>query len=170
MVIRYSFNAVYLNNIPGERLALPSNVRIMFEVQDLKYATLATVSRCGMVSIQLVLIAAFEGLNCVDTYKIWFSEEVLTTQTIFENYLATLRNVPFDEQEREQQLRAQVCSVLSKLVVVSEIFKGRCYYRNYGLACAKRMCWHYRTILWAWCPCHSSVGRSRKSAPHYGFH
>lgn len=34
----------------GERLALPSNVRIMFEVQDLKYATLATVSRCGMIS------------------------------------------------------------------------------------------------------------------------
>jgi dynein heavy chain 1 len=58
----------------------------MFEVQDLKYATLATVSRCGMI---------------------WFSEEVLTTQTIFENYLATLRNVPFDEQEREQQLRNQ---------------------------------------------------------------
>ena len=34
----------------GERLSLPPNVRIMFEVQDLKYATLATVSRCGMVS------------------------------------------------------------------------------------------------------------------------
>merc|ERR1719376_229898 len=33
----------------GERLAIPPNVRIMFEVQDLKYATLATVSRCGMV-------------------------------------------------------------------------------------------------------------------------
>ncbi|KAL0969613.1 hypothetical protein UPYG_G00229830 [Umbra pygmaea] len=31
----------------GERLSLPPNVRIMFEVQDLKYATLATVSRCG---------------------------------------------------------------------------------------------------------------------------
>lgn len=29
----------------------------------------------------------------------------MTTQTIFENYLSTLRNVPFDEQEREQQLR-----------------------------------------------------------------
>ncbi|PWW79978.1 hypothetical protein C7212DRAFT_355935 [Tuber magnatum] len=33
----------------GERLNLPSNVRIMFEVETLKYATLATVSRCGMV-------------------------------------------------------------------------------------------------------------------------
>ncbi|KAF2072162.1 hypothetical protein CYY_006521 [Polysphondylium violaceum] len=68
----------------GERLALPNNVRIMFEVQDLKYATLATISRCGMV---------------------WFSEEILTTQMIFTNYLETLRNEPFDPQEKEQQKR-----------------------------------------------------------------
>lgn len=33
----------------GERLSLLSNVKIMFEVESLKYATLATVSRCGMV-------------------------------------------------------------------------------------------------------------------------
>jgi dynein heavy chain 1 len=33
----------------GERLALPHNVRVIFEVEDLRYATLATVSRCGMV-------------------------------------------------------------------------------------------------------------------------
>ncbi|XP_039279680.1 dynein heavy chain, cytoplasmic [Nilaparvata lugens] len=60
----------------GERLSLPPNVRIMFEVQDLKYATLATVSRCGMV---------------------WFSEDVLSTEMIFENYLARLRNIPLEE-------------------------------------------------------------------------
>lgn len=33
----------------GDRLKLPSNVRIMMEVDTLKYATMATVSRCGMV-------------------------------------------------------------------------------------------------------------------------
>lgn len=33
----------------GERLNLPHNVRIIFEVDTLKHATLATVSRCGMV-------------------------------------------------------------------------------------------------------------------------
>ena len=33
----------------GERLNLPTNVKIMFEVESLKFATLATVSRCGMI-------------------------------------------------------------------------------------------------------------------------
>ncbi|CEG69843.1 Putative Dynein heavy chain [Rhizopus microsporus] len=64
----------------GERLNLPPNVRIMFEVETLKYATLATVSRCGMV---------------------WFSEDIITLPMIFSNYLDTLRNVPMDEIEEE---------------------------------------------------------------------
>lgn len=64
----------------GERLSLPPNVRIMFEVQDLRFATLATVSRCGMV---------------------WFSEDVLSTEMIFENFMATLRNIPLEEAEEE---------------------------------------------------------------------
>lgn len=65
----------------GERLSLPPNVRIMFEVQDLKYATLATVSRCGMV---------------------WFSEDILMTEMIFENYILKLKNIPLEgEDERE---------------------------------------------------------------------
>lgn len=64
----------------GERLSLPPNVRVMFEVQDLKYATLATVSRCGMV---------------------WFSEDVLSTEMIFENYMLRLKHIPVDEGEDE---------------------------------------------------------------------
>ncbi|KAH3764595.1 cytoplasmic dynein heavy chain [Pelomyxa schiedti] len=65
----------------GERLALPKNVKVVFEVQDLRYATLATVSRCGMV---------------------WFSEEVLSTQMIFYNFLHQLQSQPLDEHERLQ--------------------------------------------------------------------
>ncbi|KAF4518251.1 hypothetical protein B566_EDAN010397 [Ephemera danica] len=64
----------------GERLSLPPNVRIMFEVQDLKFATLATVSRCGMV---------------------WFSEDVLSTEMVFENFLCRLRHIPLEEGEEE---------------------------------------------------------------------
>lgn len=50
----------------GERLNIPDNVRIMFEVETLKYATLATVSRCGMI---------------------WFNENTLTLDEIFDNRL-----------------------------------------------------------------------------------
>ena len=64
----------------GERLAMPDNVRIIFEVKDLKFATPATVSRCGMV---------------------WFSESSNSLPMIFENYLLNLENVPLDEQEKE---------------------------------------------------------------------
>ncbi|KAG7158919.1 Dynein heavy chain, cytoplasmic-like [Homarus americanus] len=64
----------------GERLSIPPNVRIMFEVQDLKYATLATVSRCGMV---------------------WFSEDVLSVEMIFENFMLRLSNIPVEETEED---------------------------------------------------------------------
>jgi dynein heavy chain 1, cytosolic len=56
----------------------------MFEVQDLKYATLATVSRCGMV---------------------WFSEDVLNTEMIFENDFAKIKNIPLDEGEDDSLIQ-----------------------------------------------------------------
>ena len=57
----------------GERLSLPPCLRIMFEVQDLKHATLATVSRCGMV---------------------WFSEDVVTVDMYFDRYLGRIATKP----------------------------------------------------------------------------
>ena len=56
----------------------------MFEVQDLKYATLATVSRCGMV---------------------WFSDDVVTPEMIVENFVQTLRNKPLEESEEDIRSR-----------------------------------------------------------------
>lgn len=67
----------------GERLAIPPNVRIMFEVQDLKYATLATVSRCGMI---------------------WFSDEVLSCDVICQNFFLRLRNIPLEESEEDSHI------------------------------------------------------------------
>eukprot|EP01129_Flabellula_baltica_P006002 TRINITY_DN2210_c0_g1_i2.p1 TRINITY_DN2210_c0_g1~~TRINITY_DN2210_c0_g1_i2.p1 ORF type:complete len:4545 (+),score=1094.61 TRINITY_DN2210_c0_g1_i2:1851-13637(+) len=64
----------------GERLALPNNVKIIFEVENLQYATLATVSRCGMI---------------------WFNEDTLSNQMIYDNYLDTLCSVPFEDSEKE---------------------------------------------------------------------
>lgn len=64
----------------GERLNLPSNVRIMFEVEHLRYATLATVSRCGMI---------------------WFSEDIVQPEMHYAHYLATLKTVPLDADDEE---------------------------------------------------------------------
>ncbi|EAQ87359.1 dynein heavy chain [Chaetomium globosum CBS 148.51] len=64
----------------GERLNLPANVRIMFEVENLKYATLATVSRCGMV---------------------WFSEDTVTPDMMVTNYIETLRSVAFEDLDED---------------------------------------------------------------------
>ena len=60
----------------GDRLSIPPNVRIMFEVESLKYATLATVSRCGMV---------------------WFSEDIVTLDMMFSHYLKRLKQNNFDD-------------------------------------------------------------------------
>ena len=57
----------------------------MFEVQNLKYATLATVSRCGMI---------------------WFSDDIVSPEMIIQNYLNRLRSIPleeFDEDTKFQQ-------------------------------------------------------------------
>ena len=59
----------------------------MFEVQDLRYATLATVSRCGMV---------------------WFSEDVLSTDMIFDNHLSRMRSIPLEETEEDTRHLRQV--------------------------------------------------------------
>lgn len=64
----------------GERLSLPPNVRILFEVETLKYATLATVSRCGMV---------------------WFSDDTVTSDMLVSNYLQGLRSTAFDEVDED---------------------------------------------------------------------
>ncbi|ODV77051.1 uncharacterized protein CANTADRAFT_86169 [Suhomyces tanzawaensis NRRL Y-17324] len=45
----------------GERLALPDNVRLIFEVDSIKFTTPATISRCGMIWFDSSLIP-IEGL------------------------------------------------------------------------------------------------------------
>jgi dynein heavy chain 1 len=55
----------------GDRLQIPSNVRILMEVDNLKFATLATVSRCGMI---------------------WFANNIINYEMIFRRYLSLLGN------------------------------------------------------------------------------
>ena len=56
----------------------------MFEVEHLKYAALATVSRCGMI---------------------WFSEDVVVPDMVYEHYLKTLRAIPLDEDDENSDIR-----------------------------------------------------------------
>lgn len=74
----------------GERLNLPANVRIMFEVETLKYATLATVSRCGMV---------------------WFSEDTVTSMMMVTHYLKSLRMIVFDDLDEDNTISSGQVSV-----------------------------------------------------------
>ena len=77
----------------------------MFEVQDLKYATLATVSRCGMV---------------------WFSEDVVTPEMKIEHYLSKLKSLPLEESEDEMRHRfskLQVSSGESEDKVLSPVMQ-----------------------------------------------
>ncbi|KAF8253571.1 hypothetical protein K440DRAFT_576363 [Wilcoxina mikolae CBS 423.85] len=76
----------------GERLNLPPNVRIMFEVETLQYATLATVSRCGMV---------------------WFSEDTVTSDMMVTNYLKSLRTVVFEELDEDNTANAGNISAMA---------------------------------------------------------
>ena len=87
----------------GERLNLPPNVRIMFEVESLKYATLATVSRCGMV---------------------WFSDDTVTSSLMIDHQLQMMSNRSFDDIDEDvggapvkaQATQVKVVEVLRSLV------------------------------------------------------
>ncbi|TAQ87556.1 hypothetical protein B7494_g4139 [Chlorociboria aeruginascens] len=89
----------------GERLNLPSNVRIMFEVETLKYATLATVSRCGMV---------------------WFSEDTVTSSMMVSNYLDTLRTDAFEDLDEDAvatgQTAAKALAIQSQVADLLQAF------------------------------------------------
>ena len=54
----------------------------MFEVETLKYATLATVSRCGMV---------------------WFSDETVTQEMMYHHYLMRLKQDDYDSLGEEPE-------------------------------------------------------------------
>ncbi|KAG5439721.1 hypothetical protein PCANB_000003 [Pneumocystis canis] len=62
----------------GERLNISDNIRIIFETDTLKYATLATISRCGMV---------------------WFDQETVKPDMILHNYLNSLRSKVLEQVE-----------------------------------------------------------------------
>ncbi|KAK1146072.1 dynein heavy chain [Aspergillus melleus] len=87
----------------GERLNLPPNVRIMFEVESLKYATLATVSRCGMV---------------------WFNDDTVTPSMMISNYVESLKTRTFEDLDDDSAPAGQAAiKTQDAQEMVSGIFK-----------------------------------------------
>eukprot|EP01054_Gregarina_sp_Poly1_P003174 Gregarina_sp_Poly_1__3173@NODE_18_length_21885_cov_39_980383_g16_i0_p1_GENE_NODE_18_length_21885_cov_39_980383_g16_i0NODE_18_length_21885_cov_39_980383_g16_i0_p1_ORF_typecomplete_len4767_score865_14AAA_6/PF12774_7/1_5e149AAA_6/PF12774_7/8_3e02AAA_6/PF12774_7/9_7DHC_N2/PF08393_13/4_2e02DHC_N2/PF08393_13/9_6e02DHC_N2/PF08393_13/4_6e02DHC_N2/PF08393_13/2_6e02DHC_N2/PF08393_13/1_9e118AAA_8/PF12780_7/2_6e03AAA_8/PF12780_7/5_6e02AAA_8/PF12780_7/7_5AAA_8/PF12780_7/2_2e91DHC_N1/PF08385_12/1_1e85DHC_N1/P len=79
----------------GERFQVPANVRLVFEVDTLKSATLATVSRCGMV---------------------WMSDSTLSLRSIFSHHIALLGGAQHKSQNVTEDLQrlASSTQVLSR--------------------------------------------------------
>ncbi|KAK4494288.1 hypothetical protein PRZ48_014586 [Zasmidium cellare] len=88
----------------GERLGLPSNVRVMFEVETLRYATLATVSRCGMV---------------------WFSDDTVDIDVMLSRYIAQLRTATFEDLEEDTGTLTSSEARLATQNLMAEILNRR---------------------------------------------
>jgi len=88
----------------GERIAVPANVRILFEVDTLRFATLASISRCGMV---------------------WYGEAAVTMKMMFFHHMSELRLAAAAAQPRggdgadREETNRNVC-----LAGVEEFFEG----------------------------------------------
>lgn len=70
----------------GERISLPESVRLIFEVDNLAYATPATVTRCGMI---------------------WFGDDIVTDAMIFEHKLEEFATNEIEEIYDQTTILAQ---------------------------------------------------------------
>lgn len=57
----------------GERIKLPDTITMLFEVQDLDQASPATVSRCGMVFIDILHLG---WKPVIDTWGVKYREKM----------------------------------------------------------------------------------------------
>ena len=90
----------------GERIPLTENVRLIFEVENLDYATPATVSRCGMI---------------------WFGDHIVTPSMLLQSQLHELRQAHFDDLEEsvESFNNVSVEMVLNEAsTIVADAFDG----------------------------------------------
>jgi AAA domain (dynein-related subfamily)./Dynein heavy chain, N-terminal region 2./Dynein heavy chain, N-terminal region 1./Dynein heavy chain. len=81
----------------GERLGLPPNVRLVFEVDNLKYTTPATVSRCGMI---------------------WFDTTLVPIEGLFKSFIFDLSNNPIDLGEELVSEVDEILNIQKNLVSV----------------------------------------------------
>ncbi|CAI5758795.1 unnamed protein product [Candida verbasci] len=79
----------------GERIELPMNVRIVFEVDSLKYTTPATISRCGIV---------------------WFDESLVSIESSFIKLIYNLST--YYDEDMNKALQTKFVDELKQLVTV----------------------------------------------------
>lgn len=83
----------------GERITLPSNVRVIFETDNLKHATMATISRCGMV---------------------WFDGSRVTSSILLERFFKTIEeNLEFDDDIAVKQQQLEVINQITEVALAS---------------------------------------------------
>ncbi|OQO06011.1 Dynein heavy chain, cytoplasmic, partial [Rachicladosporium sp. CCFEE 5018] len=109
----------------GERLSLPPNVRIMFEVETLKYATLATVSRCGMV---------------------WFSDDTVDVDVMMSRYIAQLRTATFEDLDEDAATPASTDLRVASQSLMADILQRQLTNNNF-LTEALKNCLPYHHIM-----------------------
>lgn len=86
----------------GEHIALPSNVKIVFETDSLKYATPATVSRCGMI---------------------WFTNKLNTPRVLLKSYINKITSKKFDFDE-QNTTKAREIKVLFTEIIKENLLSG----------------------------------------------
>ncbi|ODV86297.1 hypothetical protein CANARDRAFT_211710 [[Candida] arabinofermentans NRRL YB-2248] len=99
----------------GERIDLPENLKIVFEVEDLVHATLATVSRCGIVWFSDLLFD-MPGLY---SRKIWEFEN-----SRMENE-ETVNRLLFSTNTTTQEIRLKVAKQIQEILpadVIQELY------------------------------------------------
>ncbi|EAY22062.1 Dynein heavy chain family protein [Trichomonas vaginalis G3] len=98
----------------GERIALPSNVRIVFEVENLNFATPATVSRCGIVYFSENTLQPNEIIN-------YYLHKLSTESIITQNHLLFNEYIDFsipDMIQKQNSFLEFVKPLITKLVPI----------------------------------------------------
>lgn len=85
----------------GERLELPQNVRIVFEVDNLDHATLATISRCGMI---------------------WFDRSLIKSDMLYKRFLFDLNHkaLEIDVNQEGHTVDHEILLIQKQIVTIAE--------------------------------------------------
>ena len=112
----------------SERIKLPSTLHMMFEVQDLKVASPATVSRCGMVYMEQVHVGM---LSLVRTWEVTVLKELIglqnakRTAAMIDSHLeAMIDFIRYECKEKVATSNIQLTSSLLNLFVATIKFES----------------------------------------------